>query len=226
MNLVIFDCDGTLADSQHAIYAAMARAFEMHGLSAPGRDAVLSVVGLSLDLAVMELLPTPRPPEDVHRIAEDYKRAFHDLRRDPAFREPLFPGIRELLDDLARRDDVLLGVATGKSNRGLRSLLEREDLAGHFVTLQTADDHPSKPDPAMIQAAILETGVAPGRTTMVGDTTFDVVMARGAGVHAVGVSWGYHPAADLAAAGAPRIADEASELAAILEDLFQTDCTV
>lgn len=223
MKLVIFDCDGTLADSQHAIHAAMTRAFELHGLEPPPREAVLSVVGLSLDYAVMELLPAPRPPEDVHRMAQDYKLAFQDLRRDPAFTEPLFPGIRDLLDDLARRDDVLLGVATGKSNRGLKSLLEREGLARHFVTLQTADDHPSKPDPAMIEAAILETGAERGRTAMIGDTTFDVLMAREAGVHAIGVAWGYHPATQLEAAGAGRIATAASELATILDELFETD---
>ncbi len=226
MKLVIFDCDGTLADSQHAIHSAMATAFETHGLEAPPREAVLSVVGLSLELAVMELLPVARPPEDVHRMAEDYKRAFQALRLQPAFCEPLFPGIRDLLDDLARRDDILLGVATGKSTRGLRSLLEREGLAGHFVTLQTADDHPSKPDPAMLEAAMSETGISPALTAMIGDTTFDVTMARGAGVHAVGVSWGYHPAAELAAAGAGRIATAAADLTGILDDLFETDCAV
>ncbi|MEO1282444.1 MAG: HAD-IA family hydrolase [Pseudomonadota bacterium] len=220
MKLVIFDCDGTLADSQHAIVTAMTQAFERHNREAPLRNDVLSVVGLSLHIAISDLLPDGTSDRDIDDLAQSYKNAFHDLRRDPTFHEPLYPGIKNLIEDLGAQDDVLLGVATGKSDRGLHTLLDREGVRDHFATLQTADHHPSKPDPAMIQAALNETGVDAKNAIMIGDTTFDVLMARAASVYALGVDWGYHPASDLIAAGAPRVATSADEIATITRDVF------
>lgn len=212
MKLVVFDCDGTLVDSQHMIVAAMERAFAGFGLPAPGRQDVLSVVGLSLDQAVKRLMPIAEAG-DVGALAEAYKAAFGDLRRDKAHAEPLYPGVRDALQALVRQPDVVLGVATGKSRRGLAAVLEREGLADLFVTLQTADTHPSKPHPAMLLAAIAEAGADAGRTLMIGDTTYDIGMARDAGARAIGVAWGYHPVEELTAAGAHRILDDSRELA-------------
>lgn len=220
MKLIIFDCDGTLADSQNAIVAAMAQAFDRHGLAAPARADVLSVVGLSLSVAIAGLRPDDATADEIAAIAEDYKKAFHDLRRDPAFSEPLFPGVRELITGFSARDDIALAVATGKSMRGLTTLLAREGIADHFVSLQTADHHPSKPDPAMIHAALAEIGVEAEDAVMVGDTTFDVMMAAAAGVLPIGVSWGYHAAEDLTAVGAGRVAHAAHEVAAHVDDHF------
>ena len=211
MKLVIFDCDGTLVDSQHNIVAAMSQAIGEAGLPAVPRAAILSMVGLSLPLAIARLLPEVGP--DLHaRVTEGYRGAFGILRRDPAHHEPLYDGIAELLDTLSRRDDVLLGIATGKSVRGVTALLERMDLGRHFVTIQTADTNPSKPDPAMLLAAMTEAGVDAGDTVMIGDTTFDIEMARFAEVAPLGVGWGYHPPADLQEAGALSVSRDAGEL--------------
>ncbi|MCB1512576.1 MAG: HAD-IA family hydrolase [Hyphomicrobiaceae bacterium] len=211
MYLVLFDCDGTLVDSQHIIVAAMQRAFEANNIEPLPASAVLSIVGLSLPLAVERLLPEAEP-HTVARVTESYRDAFGVLRRDPAHHEPLYPGMLEIIHDLSARPDVLLGVATGKSIRGVNALFERMQLAPHFATIQTADTNPSKPHPAMIQTALVETGTVPERTVMIGDTTFDVEMARLASVGALGVSWGYHPTAALTAAGAHSIADDAETL--------------
>ncbi len=217
MKLVVFDCDGTLVDSQHMIVAAMEQAFEEFGLRAPGRSDVLSVVGLSLDAAVGSLVPTAGARR-VEEIAEAYKAAFGMLRRDKAHKEPLYPGIRDTLLALAQQPDVLLGIATGKSRRGLAAVLEREGLGDLFVTLQTADTHPSKPHPAMLQAAMAEAGAEAHRTVMIGDTTYDISMARDAGARAIGAGWGYHPPEALVAAGAHRIVGESLDLAETLMD--------
>lgn len=220
MRLVVFDCDGTLVDSQHMIVAAMEQAFSGFGLPSPERSAILSVVGLSLELAVSRLVPTA-DTLDVTALAEAYKGAFGDLRRDRAHQEPLYPGVRDTLLALAGQPGTLLGVATGKSRRGLVAVLDREGLADLFVTLQTADTHPSKPHPAMLMAAMAEAGVDASRTLMVGDTTYDITMAREAGTRAIGVGWGYHPVADLEAAGAHRVLADSLTLASALRSELQ-----
>lgn len=207
MKLIIFDCDGTIVDSQHAIVAAMNEAFRSHGLPAPQRSAVVGVVGLSLGEAVQRLLPVDDSAV-VHAVAESYKAAFAELRSRPDHDEPLFPGAREAIHRLAASPDVVLGVATGKSRRGVDVLFEREGLGAYFHTIQTADNHPSKPHPSMIERAIAETGSERGMTVMVGDTVFDVEMARYAGVGALGVAWGYHPPEALARAGAHEVIDD------------------
>ncbi len=211
MNLVIFDCDGTLVDSQHLIVAAMTRAFADHKLAPPGREDILSIVGLSLPIAVARLLPDS-DPKIVASVSDAYRDAFGELRRDPSHNEPMFPGAMETIKTLAARSDVLLGVATGKSRRGVAALFERFAIAPHFVTIQTADTHPSKPHPSMILTAMAEAGAEAARTVMIGDTTYDIEMARAAGVGAIGVSWGYHPSVALEAAGAHVIVDHCKEL--------------
>ncbi|MEN6544355.1 HAD family hydrolase [Parvibaculum sp.] len=217
--LVVFDCDGTLIDSQHMIVAAMNHAFEAHGLKPLPREEVLSIVGLSLDEALAALLPETDP---VLRkaVTEGYKDAFHHLRARPELAEPLFPGAREAIERLAERDDILLGIATGKSQKGLRLALEQHDLARFFVTLQTADDAPSKPHPMMMERAMAEAGADPRNTVLVGDTSYDIHMARAAGTHAFGVDWGYHDTDVLAQAGASVILSDFAELHPALETIW------
>jgi len=222
MKLVIFDCDGTLVDSQHHIVAAMDEAFAAERLAPPPRAAVVSVVGLSLGTAVARLLPPDSGADMVLRLAEAYKAAFAARRQRPDHSEPLFPGVAEAIKALSERDDVLLGIATGKSRRGMAAVLEREGFSRLFATVQTADTHPSKPDPSMIMAAMAETGAAPQHTIMIGDTTYDIEMALGAGVAAVGVAWGYHPAAALRDAGAHVLVEAGHELEPALDNLMQT----
>ena len=194
MKLAVFDVDGTLVDSQALIIGAMAQAMEGAGLPVLDRDQVLSIVGLSLPLAVATLLPD-QPEARQNEVVAGYRAAFMSRRMDDE--APLYPGARACLDALAGRDDLLLGIATGKSRRGLDAMLDHHGLRGHFVTLQTADNHPSKPSPAMLLAACDEAGVDPAKTVMIGDTTFDMQMALNARTAALGVDWGYHPATAL-----------------------------
>ena len=214
MRLIVFDCDGTLVDSQATIVACMQAAFASEGLAAPASEAIRRIVGLSLVEAALALLAEPDPALAL-RVAESYRAAFVAHRARPGFDEPLFPGTRELLDALLARE-LLLGVATGKAMRGLRLVLERHGLERCFVTLQTADLHPSKPHPAMIHAAMEETGARPFETMVVGDTSFDVLMAIAAGAVPVGVGWGNHPPEELRAAGAIRVLDRFADLHELL----------
>ncbi|MBP1183281.1 HAD-IA family hydrolase [Methylobacterium sp. PvR107] len=215
MKLVVFDVDGTLVDSQHLIVAAQGLAFAENGLPAPGRREALSVVGLSLPQAFRRLVGEDGP---VDALSESYKQAYNRLRIDPAYEEPLFPGMAELLALLKARDNVLLGLATGKSRRGVDRLIAHHGWEDWFVTTQSADDAPSKPDPAMLRQAMREAGCEPEATVMVGDTTFDIAMGVAAGAAAVGVAWGYHPPEALYGAGAVTVVPSADALEAQLLD--------
>lgn len=205
----MFDVDGTLVDSQNLIVAAQREAFAAQGLEPPSRERALSIVGLSLQEAFTVLVGPEGP---VEALAEGYRHAFGRLRADPAYHEPLFAGAGELLAELGRRKEVRLGIATGKSRRGVAHLLERHGWGRLFTTIQTADDAPSKPHPAMLEQAMAAAGAGPARTVMIGDSTFDMSMARSASVTAIGVSWGYHPVEVLRQAGADAIVDSYAAL--------------
>lgn len=208
--LAIFDCDGTLVDSQANICMAMEECFARAGLAAPDRARTRRVVGLSLAEAMRAMLPEAEP--EVHRaLAEDYKTAFQRLRGRGLVEEPLYDGVAELIETL-EADGWLLGVATGKSDRGLALCLEGHGIHSRFVTLQTADRHPSKPHPSMVELAMAEAGATPATTVVIGDTSYDMAMARAAGATAIGVTWGYHGPEELRAAGADFIAAHPSEI--------------
>lgn len=212
VTLVVFDVDGTLVDSQHLIVEAQARAFTEHGLRAPQRKEALSVVGLSLPEAFRRLVGDAGP---IAGLSDSYRRAFQALRLDPSYEEPLFPGMADLVAKLHGRDDVRLGIATGKSRRGVDHLIDKYGWDGWFATTQTADDAPSKPDPTMLRLAMEEADMSPAMTVMVGDTTYDMMMAVGAGAAAIGVGWGYHPPGALFGAGAVTVVETADRLAAL-----------
>jgi phosphoglycolate phosphatase len=215
--LVVFDVDGTLVDSQHHLLAAMRFAFGSAGLPLPEREAALGVVGLSLPQAMAALVPHLGPAE-VEALVAHYRTSFIEQRAGADGVPPLYPGARAALERLAARPETLIGVATGKARRGLDHILAAHGLAGRFATLQTADGHPSKPDPSMLLAALAESGVEPGRAAMVGDTEYDIAMGRAAGMRTVGVAWGYHPPARLVAAGADVVIRDFADLDAALAD--------
>lgn len=209
--LALFDCDGTLVDSQHDIVEAMNRCFDAVKLTPPTRLETLAVIGLSLPNAMARLLPEAEDHFHEH-LAEQYKLAFQQMRRTNGVSEPLYPGIAELVAKLAE-DGWMLGVATGKSDRGLNLCLTAHGIIDHFVTLQTADRHPSKPHPSMALQAMADAGAAPHSTVMIGDTSYDMEMAQNAGMRGLGVNWGYHSVEELKQAGAHAVAVDMDDLA-------------
>jgi phosphoglycolate phosphatase len=150
------------------------------------------------------LLPDALPEQHL-KLAEAYKRAFMGLRTAGQVDEPLFDGVLDLLDAL-EADGWLLAVATGKSDRGLKHCLEQHDIHARFVSLQTADRHPSKPHPSMVEQAIADAGAAPETSIVIGDTSFDMAMAVAAGATGIGAGWGYHEPDELIDAGAMAVA--------------------
>jgi len=214
--LAIFDCDGTLVDSGAPIYAALKATFERNGFAVPPPEVSRRVIGLNLTEAMAALLPDAMA-EQHSRLAEDYKEAFKALRSAGEVEEPLFDGVIELLDAL-EEDGWLLAVATGKSDRGLKHCLELHDIHARFVSLQTADRHPSKPHPSMVEQAIVDAGALPETTVVVGDTSFDMAMAANAGAAGIGAGWGYHEAMELIEAGAVAVAQRPLDVLALIRE--------
>ena len=210
--LAIFDCDGTLVDSGGTIHRALRSTFDAHGLECPPRMVTKKVIGLSLDEAFAALVPDG----DHAALSQTYKDAFFAMRSQGVVEEPLFDGIVEALDAF-RDGGWQLGVATGKSLRGLTHCLAANRITDHFVTLQTADNHPSKPHPSMVLAAIAEAGSSADRTVFIGDTAWDMGSARGAACGAIGAGWGYHDETELRDAGAHSVALDPAELVALSE---------
>ncbi|MEL6520887.1 MAG: HAD-IA family hydrolase [Pseudomonadota bacterium] len=218
LRLAIFDMDGTLIDGQWQILACMKATFEEMALPVPTDDAVRQIIGLSLPVAMAELAPDA--PADLRsRMVDRYKETFVTMLAGPDGKDVVspYPKASDHLTSLAEDETLLLGVATGKSRRGVNRVLDVLDWRHHFVTLQVADDHPSKPHPSMLMAALSETGVEPDQAVMIGDTTFDMEMAIAANITPIGVSWGYHPTDALNAAGATEVVDSFSMLADVLD---------
>lgn len=199
--LIVFDVDGTLVDSQNDIVRSMTLSFEALGLDAPDRSRIVGIIGLSLEIAVAQLAPD-LSSKMYDALVEGYKSAYTSLRAQngSTLSSPLYPNAHRVLQGLHDTPQYLLGVATGKSRRGLDVLLHEHDLADFFVTLQTADTHPSKPHPAMLQAALADAGIEAQNAVMIGDTQFDLEMAQAAGLYSIGVIWGYHVSSRLATA--------------------------
>jgi phosphoglycolate phosphatase len=217
MKLALFDCDGTLVDGQANHCLAMEAAFREQGLTPLPRMETRRVIGLSL-LESMRIL-VPDLGEDTHRkMVDDYKQAFYAMRAQGLIEEPLYEGIADLLHAL-NGGGWQMGVATGKSDRGLNNCLEHHGIKPLFMTLQTADRHPSKPHPSMIYQAMADAGVEADATIMIGDTSFDMEMGRAAGCRTIGVTWGYHSAEELRHYGADVIVNDMAELAAALEEI-------
>lgn len=214
--LLLFDLDGTLVNSEQMILTAQAEAFAAFSLPMPERMRALSIVGLSLHEA-FTVLAGPEGP--VAGLVKVYGEAFARLRDNGTIAEPLFGGAQAVLQSMAADAGLSLGVATGKSRRGVDRLIERHGWHAYFDTIQTADDAPSKPHPAMILQACAATGHAPGTTIMVGDSSYDMAMARAAGARAIGVAWGFQPRENLVEAGAEAIAEDFDHLREMIGDI-------
>lgn len=219
--LVIFDVDGTLVDSQASILSSIDKAFSRAGLPAPSRKDALGIVGLSLVEAMAVL--APHAEQDTHLVLAGHYRDAYVEQRERGGAEaasPLYPGARDAVLDLDRAG-WLLSVATGKARRGLEHFLLTHGLISHFITTQCADDAPSKPHPQMVLNCLAATGVDARAAVMIGDTEFDMEMARAAGCRRIGVSWGYHPVDRLRKGGAEQIIESFDELEDALEIMFQ-----
>jgi phosphoglycolate phosphatase len=211
--LAVFDVDGTLLDSRRSIAEAMAMAFAGLGLPPPDYEATRQIVGLSLEPAIAQLapdLPAGRYPD----LAEQYRQAFI-ANRAAGLVEPLYDGASPLLADL-KAQGWLLGIATGKSRQGVERFLDAHALRALFDVAFCADDGPGKPDPHMLRLNMTAVDANPEATIMIGDTSFDMAMARGAGAYAQGVSWGFHRVEEIVEGGAHHVAEDFAALHAAL----------
>ncbi|MCR9215245.1 MAG: HAD family hydrolase [Proteobacteria bacterium] len=213
--LVVFDCDGTLVDSQHNIITCMTESFQAHGLAAPSDRDIRSSIGLNLETAIHRLLPDQEDLDLLNKVVLAYKEAFFQQRLHPDHEEPLYPGALAVLEKLSSVG-CLMAVATGKSSRGLNAVVEQHSLQEYFISLQTPDNNPGKPHPQMLERAMEDAGAGPENTYMVGDTSFDMMLAKNAGCHAVGVSWGYHELKELSDSGADHLIEDFAELTALI----------
>ncbi|AKI00896.1 haloacid dehalogenase superfamily enzyme, subfamily IA [Hoeflea sp. IMCC20628] len=215
MKLALFDCDGTIVDSAAVIHACMERTFEDFEQARPGLELTKSIIGLTLDIAIGQMLNRIVDPE-ITAMTARYKEHFMLYRQSGGLLEPAYEGLLPLIAALAARDDVILGVVTGKSRRGLDAILAHHDLTQSFFVTRTADDCPSKPHPAMVLECCAAAGIEPGQTTVIGDAVYDMQMAVNAGARAVGVSWGYGPVDALTASGAHHVVTTADEIATLI----------
>lgn len=215
MKLVLFDCDGTLVDSAAVIHRCMELTFADFGKPAPALAATKSVIGLTLNIAIARML-TRDIDLEIEAMTARYKEHFLAYRQQGGPLEPLYDGIADLIAGLAREPQTILGIVTGKSRRGLAAILAHHGYDRTFVTIRTADDCPSKPHPAMVLECCAETGISPAATYVIGDSIYDIEMAKAAGAAAIGVSWGYGAPEQLRAAGAGHVAQVADDIPGLL----------
>lgn len=219
MKLVVFDMDGTLIDTQALIAEHMATTFLGAGLAAPTPAQSRRIIGLSLPLAMARLSHSDDPVL-IDKLVNDYRAHYRAALLTEDSREGLFPGAMEALQRLREMSDVQLGIATGKGLGGVHRILALHGLSDYFVTLQTPDHNPSKPDPGMLETAMRETGATRAETVMIGDTTFDIEMGVAAGCKTIGVTWGYHEPRELIAVGAHTMIDRYDQLDAAVRQLL------
>jgi phosphoglycolate phosphatase len=210
MKLALFDCDGTLVDSAGLIHETMRRTFAKFGKPEPRFEETKAIIGLTLDIAIARMQGKPHVEQEDIDMTAHYKSLFSVVRQDLDYQEPLFPGIRELIDAVSGRDDLLIGAVTGKSQRGLKLVVETHGF--DFIVARTADDCPSKPHPAMVTECCDETGIDAADTFVIGDAIYDMQMAKAAGAKAIGVAWGYASVDELIANGADAIAYHPDEI--------------
>lgn len=219
LKFAIFDVDGTLVDSRQVIAQAMDRAFKRAGLGGIGYERTRTIVGLELTEAVLKLAPPEFPAERIPELATYYKQAFVEQRAEAGFSEPLYAGARDTLERLCD-EGWLLGVATGKARRGLDIVFGHHDLHKYFQTLQTVDHGVGKPNPRMVLDAMGEVGARAEETVVIGDTSWDMMMARNARAGAYGVTWGFHTETEIRQGGAHTLQNDFEALNQAL-DAFQ-----
>jgi phosphoglycolate phosphatase len=217
MRLVVFDCDGTLVDSQQAIVRSTETALSAFDLPTPERRAILYAVGLPVDVAMRRHAPDV-DDATLGKIIELFRDTYRDLSLQDDRGQIMFDGMHDLICTLGQQDETLLAVVTMKSGRGLGRVVDAYNIRDYFQSLKSADDGPGKPAPDLLIDAMAECGVTPAQTVMVGDTSFDMLMAKAANVRAIGVGWGYQDIDELEEAGADDIVVTPDALAQLLSD--------
>ncbi|MTI63193.1 HAD-IA family hydrolase [Methylophaga sp.] len=205
--LIIFDWDGTLMDSTGHIVNCMRQAITRLELAPLADHEISHIIGLGLHEAVQTLYPSGNDALWTS-LADCYRQTWLSSPEET----PLFENARELLTTLAEQD-IFLGVATGKSRRGLDKVLKATGLGDHFIATRCADECHSKPHPQMLMELMDYTGITADKAIMIGDTEFDLMMARNAGAHGLGITHGAHDEAKLSACS-PQ---------AIVHDLYQVE---
>ena len=217
---IVFDCDGTLVDTQAAIIAATKAAFADAGIEIAAHLNLQRLIGLPLEEVVSRIAPTLDKSE-ISVMADRYRAHYDLLSKDVTYESRLFTGIEEVVMDL-RHAGNLIGIVTGKSRPGLYQVLDANGIFDLFDVLKTSEDGPGKPNPSLLLDAIRDTGSAASRTVMIGDTSFDMEMAVRANVMPLGVAWGYHEASELRQSGAINVADSAGEILAHVDTMMRT----
>ncbi len=207
--LILFDCDGTLTDSNMVIVRAVQQAFKDSALLAPSSIDILPALGMSLDIVVASLLQKQGndSKELMSVIAQAYRQHYRLFEKDVI----LYPGVLDVLQTLKQRG-YWMAIVTGKSKGGLERVLSRFDLTKYFYTWRTADCCHSKPHPAMALECMSELGVEAKNTTLVGDSHFDIQMAKAAGVGALGAAFGSEDPQCLYDEGADKVLSDFEEL--------------
>lgn len=207
--LIVFDLDGTLMDSAAKILACLAGAAADVGIAHPGEEAARNIIGLGMEEASAALFPDVQAAQRAQFLARFREHYLYLDVTEPAF----FPGVLQGLQQLAQ-DGYQLAIATGRPRRGLDRVLAQAGLQPLFVASRCADEVYSKPHPRMLQEILEETRISAERTVMVGDTVYDMQMARGAGVDALAVSYGVHQTERLLQEGAVACVDSFPEVCA------------
>ncbi|MDO6505398.1 HAD-IA family hydrolase [Colwellia sp. 4_MG-2023] len=209
--LIIFDWDGTLMNSVDRIVSSMQSAADTVGLVTPTNNEVKDIIGLSLPV-VFDRLFTDITAEQIEAMSVQYKYQYLEVNTTPS---PLFNDAMELLVTL-KQHNKLLAVATGKGRAGLASVLSLSNTTNLFHTTRCADEMPSKPDPTMLLSILSELGISSHEALMIGDTSYDLKMAKNAGIDSIGVSFGVHDKPTLEKYSPKFIVDSLSELKALL----------
>lgn len=216
--MIVFDWDGTLMDSAAEIVTAMQRAIQDLGLPERDGDRMRELIGLGLDDVLSRLFPELEVGR-VRALLTAYRRHF----TAPGGKSKPFIGAADALHRL-NAAGYRLAIATGKSRRGLDRNLAETGLGGYFTHSRCADESIPKPAPDMLEDLLLHSATVPEKALMVGDTEYDMAMATGAGVAAVGVACGVHDAGRLLQAGARAVLPDVAALPEWLEWLESGGC--
>ena len=219
MRFIVFDCDGTIVNSRNTTVRLIENVWRAQGLIPPKEEEILTVTALPLEEAVRYLCPT-KDKHVVEKLIQTCHEYMIDKKVAQGEQEVLFEGVVETLKTLKTKDTIL-AIITGKSRKGLEQILQNHNLKQFFTLTKTADCGPSKPNPTVLLEAIEEIGAEKQQTVFIGDTIYDMQMAKNAHVKSIGVSFGYHSVEALKTNGAFAIVEAFSHLPNAIYQVLQ-----